>query len=70
MKPAANDKIFITEVTKIVNNYFKGNDEKTILWFKTKNPLLGGIAPIEMIKNGRSKKLLSFVESCVEGYYP
>lgn len=33
----------------------------TDLWFRTKNPLLGGITPNAMIRIGRGKKLTKFV---------
>lgn len=33
----------------------------TDLWFKTKNPLLGGVSPDKMIQIGRLKKLTKFV---------
>jgi uncharacterized protein (DUF2384 family) len=40
---------------------FFGDEQKTILWFKTPNPLLGDIAPRDMIKIGRFKKLRQFI---------
>ena len=44
----------------IVAQYFK-DQQKTILWFKTPNPLLGSIPPREMIRVGRFKKLHRFI---------
>ena len=43
-----------------VAQYFK-DEQKTILWFKTPNPLLGNITPREMIRVGRFKKLHRFI---------
>lgn len=43
-----------------VAEYFK-DQQKTLLWFKTPNPLLGNIAPREMIRIGRFKKLYRFI---------
>lgn len=40
---------------------FFGDEQKTTLWFKTPNPLLGDIAPRDMIKIGRFKKLRQFI---------
>lgn len=44
----------------LVAQYFK-NEPKTILWFKTQNPLLGNISPRDMIRIGRFKKLYQFI---------
>jgi len=40
---------------------FFGDEQKTVLWFKTPNPLLGDIAPRDMIRIGRFKKLRQFI---------
>ena len=45
----------------LVAEHFKGNAEKTALWFTTPNPLLGNVAPRDMIRVGRFKKLFKFV---------
>jgi len=48
----------------LVHSFF--NDEnKTMLWFKVPNPLLGDISPRDMIKLGRFKKLLKFIQSAL-----
>ncbi len=44
--------------------------DKAILWFRTSNPLLGGIAPRDMIRFGRFKKLLAFIHSALEENKP
>lgn len=44
----------------LVAQYFK-DEHKTVLWFKTMNPLLGNIAPRDMIRIGRFKKLQGFI---------
>ena len=44
----------------LVAQFFK-DGPKTILWFKTPNPLLGNIAPREMIRIGRFSKLHRFI---------
>lgn len=49
----------------LVHSFFK-DESKTILWFKVPNPLLGDVAPRDMIKVGRSKKLLKFIQTALE----
>lgn len=46
----------------LVGSYFD-NQEKTILWFQIPNPLLGGISPRDMIRIGRFRKLLKFIQA-------
>ena len=45
----------------LVASYFKGDAQKTVLWFTVPNPMLGNVPPRDMIRFGRYKKLLSFV---------
>lgn len=40
---------------------FFNNADKTMLWFKIANPLLGGVSPRDMIRLGRSKRLMKFI---------
>ena len=51
----------IANICTLVAEYFNGNVGKTVLWFKTSNPQLGGISPRDMIRYGRYKKLLAFI---------
>jgi len=51
----------IANICTLVAEYFDGDEEKTVLWFKTINPMLGGISPRDMLRYGRYKKLLKFV---------
>lgn len=53
----------------LVKEYFKGDNKKTMAWFHEENPGLGYTRPIEMINNGRSDKLLRFIESLLEDNY-
>ena len=50
-------------VLNLVAGHFKGNPIKTALWFTTPNPLLGNIAPRDMVRLGRYKKLFKFILS-------
>lgn len=45
-------------------------EEKAKLWWKTKNPHLGGMSPDYMLQVGREKKLLQWIEASKEGYMP
>lgn len=45
---------------------FFNDQEKTILWFRMPNPLLGGMSPRDMIRVGRFKKLLKFVQNALD----
>ncbi|MCP4679735.1 MAG: hypothetical protein GY854_30445 [Deltaproteobacteria bacterium] len=49
----------------LVGNHFK-DAHKTILWFQTINPLLGNVSPQAMIKAGRFKKLLKFIQTALD----
>lgn len=57
-------------VCELVANYFHGDLKKTNLWFCLKNPALGNISPADMIKIGRYKKLMAFVQNALEGNTP
>lgn len=54
----------------LVAEYFKGDIEKTALWFKLKNPLLGDISPRDMIRFGRYQKLVKFIRNALAGNTP
>ena len=49
----------------LVAGYFK-DLEKTALWFQIPNPLLGNISPRDMIRVGRFRKLLKFIQTALE----
>lgn len=53
------------DVFKLVLDFFKGDKEKTDLWFKSENPLLGGISAATMIECGRYDRLLSIVKTAL-----
>ena len=54
-----------TEVAKTLADYLFNDENKTMLWFKVPNPLLGDVAPRDMIKLGRFKKLFKFIQSAL-----
>ena len=49
----------------MVAQYFQ-EEQKTILWFKTPNPLLGNITPRDMIRVGRFRKLQRFIQNALD----
>ena len=42
-------------------NMFFDNEVKSILWMEIRNPLLGNIAPKQMLLAGRFDKLIQFI---------
>ncbi|MGH7279896.1 MAG: hypothetical protein ACRELY_00095 [Polyangiaceae bacterium] len=48
----------------LVGSFFK-DEQRTLLWFQVPNPLLGGVAPRDMIRVGRFKKLLKFIQTAL-----
>jgi len=50
----------------LVAQFFK-DEQKTILWFHTRNPLLGDITPRDMIRIGRFNKLRKFILNAMAG---
>jgi hypothetical protein len=56
----------IANICALVAGYFQGDIEKTALWFKTPNPMLGYISPRDMIRFGRYKRLLKFITESQE----
>jgi hypothetical protein len=56
----------IANIANLVAEVFAGNAEKTALWFKTPNFMLGEIPPRDMIRAGRYKRLLKFIQEARE----
>jgi uncharacterized protein (DUF2384 family) len=48
----------------LVAQFFR-DEQKTVLWFKTPNPLLGDVTPRDMIRIGRFKKLRRFIQNAL-----
>ena len=49
----------------MVAKFFDGDTDKTVTWFKARNPLLGDISPRDMIRLGRFERLRKFIISAV-----
>jgi len=56
----------IGETANLVAQVFDGSVAKTALWFQTINPLLGNIAPSDMIRAGRHDRLRRFIDSTTD----
>jgi hypothetical protein len=55
-------------IINLVAGHFNGDLEKTHLWFVTSNPLLGDIAPRDMIRIGRYQKLFKFIVNSIQAH--
>jgi hypothetical protein len=53
----------------VVASHFK-DVQKTVLWFKIPNPLLGNVSPRDMLRVGRFNKLIRFVQNAVSESQP
>lgn len=53
----------IASIINMVAEAFDGDAPKTVLWFKTSNPMLGDVTPRDMIRLGRYDKLRKFIVS-------
>lgn len=49
----------------LVGSYFQ-SQQKTMIWFHTPNPLLGDLAPRDMIRLGRFQKLIKFIRTALD----
>lgn len=49
----------------LVAEAFGGDADKTALWFRAKNPLLGDISPRDMVRLGRFDRLRKFIVSAM-----
>lgn len=58
----------IAIICSLVAEHFNNDAEKTALWFRTINPMLGNISPRDMIRLGRYKKLQKFIYSAKTSY--
>src|SRR5581483_874817 len=66
MPPPVKERLgLIANICNLVFEFF-GDEAKTALWFKTPNPMLGGVSPRDMIRFGRYNKLLRFVTTALE----
>lgn len=51
------------EAFTLVDKAFRGNKRDVFSWFETANPNLSGDVPLNLIKSGKIRKLLKFLQS-------
>ncbi len=51
----------IAATINLVAKQFSGDPEKTVAWFRARNPLLGDVSPRDMIRLGRYDRLRRFI---------
>ncbi len=60
----------LEEIANIANRVaalFDGDVQKTALWFRTANPMLGNVSPRDMLRMNRYKRLAKFVAEAEQG---
>lgn len=60
----------LEQIANIVNRVavlFDGDMQKTALWFRTPNPMLGDVSPRDMLRMNRFKRLAKFVAEAEQG---
>jgi len=58
------------KVYDLILEHFNGDKDKTLRWYMSANPSLGGISPYEMIKKGGGAKLMKWIKSALAGNFP
>lgn len=53
----------LEEIFEYLCKFFKDDPAKVGWWLETKNPIIGWVRPISLIKRGRIKKLWEFVRT-------
>jgi hypothetical protein len=60
----------IANIANIVAGIFDGDAAKAALWFRTKNPMLGDVAPRDMVRLGRYDRLRKFIVTAIVDRVP
>lgn len=66
----AEGQVTFKELFDKVQKHMGWSCEKTMFWFKTPNPNLGGVSPRAMIYRGRMEKLEKWIESAIDENTP
>ncbi len=64
---SASDRAFLA---RSVCEFFDWDMAKVDAWWKTPNPMLGGVSPVVMTMMGREQKLYEFVTTAIEEGQP
>ena len=65
--PVRKHLIEVAAMCNLVAEIFDGDIEKAKAWFKAVNPLLGDVAPRDMVRLGRVERLRIFIGSSLQG---
>lgn len=55
----------IATICELVAEFFEGDAIKTAQWFKMPNPAFGSISPRDLIRFGRFRKVMTFVQNAL-----
>jgi len=55
----------IATICELVAEFFEGDATKTAQWFKMPNPAFGSVSPRDLIRLGRFRKVMTFVQNAV-----
>ena len=56
----------IANIANRITSVFDGDAMKSALWFRTSNPMLGEISPRDMLRMGRYKRLVKFINESLK----
>jgi hypothetical protein len=59
----------IANTMNMVTEFFDGDPEKTVTWFRLSNPMLGDVSPRDMIRLGRYDRLRKFIINARTDHY-
>jgi hypothetical protein len=51
----------VANTINMVAGFFSGDVNKTVAWFRARNPMLGDVSPRDMIRLGRYDRLRKFI---------
>lgn len=59
-----------THMAAVIREFFADDPAKVDAWWKTPNPMLGGVSPVVLTMMGREDKLYQFVTTAIEEGQP
>ena len=61
-----------TKYFLLIKSYFDNDPVRTWKWLQTPNTELYGLSPIQMLQQGRTRKLMDFIDNTIakKGYLP
>lgn len=57
--------LYVSFVRELVRPFFDGDEFKVKAWMEAINPLLGDVSPEQMIREGRHRKLVKFIQTAI-----